>query len=533
MADVFISYARPTARLTRAIASALEKQGYSVWFDEALPAHRAYGDVIQERLDEASAVLVIWSREATQSQWVRSEANRARERGTLVQLRSDGCALPMPFDQIQCLDFQGWRGDLRAPRWRQLLATIGELVGRGPESPRSKAKPDGGRGIGRRKLVGGSIAAAALAGTGAWLWRQPNAPKPPPEVQLLLQKAQTVMSDGKPEELGQASAYLLEATRLAPDFATAWGLLAFSYALRKFQGPYAARAGEDARCRSAAANALAIDPEEVFAQCSLLLLVPPYGQWRRVEERGREIARRHPDIPLSHHLHGDVLAATGRWREAVRAMAQIDRRRFMIPLSDRSIIQALWVAGNIQQAETLLTQAAERWPIHHAIWNLRIEFLTHSGRAAEAVDLLGNRSAQPPNYPENQLNAALLTAQAVAGAASATAISANLDLLDDGRATYLAYLNHKISMALLVAQRSAALGDLDLAFAILDGYYFKRGLYAALAPEAGDEERTTVSLFEPAASKLRRDPRFAALVREIGLEDYWRSAGAPDYRQSS
>lgn len=81
MADVFISYARPTARLTRAIASALEKQGYSVWFDEALPAHRAYGDVIQERLDEASAVLVIWSREATQSQWVRSEANRARERG--------------------------------------------------------------------------------------------------------------------------------------------------------------------------------------------------------------------------------------------------------------------------------------------------------------------------------------------------------------------------------------------------------------------------------------------------------------------
>lgn len=339
---------------------------------------------------------------------------------------------------------------------------------------------------------------------------------------------------GKPEELGQATAYLLEATRLAPDFAPAWGMLAFTYALRKFQGPHAARAGEDARCRSAAANALAIDPDEAFAQCSLLVLVPPYRQWRRFEERGRDLARRHPELPLSHHLHGDVLAATGRWREAVKAMADIDRRRFLIPLSDRSIIQALWAAGNIQRAETLLAQAAERWPIHHAIWNLRIEFLTHSGRPAEAVDLIGNRSAQPPHYPQGQLNAALLTAKAMAGGAGVReAIAANLALLDDGRADYLAYLNQKISMALLVAQRCAALGDLDSAFAILDGYYFGRGAHAALAPAAGDEDRTTVSLFEPAASRLRSDPRFATLVREIGLEDYWRSAGVtPDYRQS-
>jgi|GEM_PF-5149024 len=532
MADIFISYARPTAKLTRSIASALETEGFSVWFDEALPANRAYADVIQEQLDEAGAVLVIWSREAAQSQWVRSEANRAREKSKLVQLRSDGSALPMPFDQIQCLDFQGWNGDLRAPCWRQLLAATGELVGR--EAPPVPTRPEAERaaGIGRRKVIASGIGAAAVVGIGAWLWRQPDAPAAPPEVQILLQKSQTIMSDGRPEELTQATAYLLEATRLAPDFATAWGMLAFNYALRKFQGPHAARAGEDTRCRSAAANALAIDPEEVFAQCSLLLLTPPYRHWRRVEERGRDLARRHAEIPLPHHLHGDALAATGRWRDAVKALARINRRRFLIPLSDRGIIQALWGAGNIQQAETLLTQAAERWPIHHAIWNLRIEFLTHSGRAAEAVDLLGNRSALPLHYPEDQLNAALLTARAMAGAAdSKAAISANLGLLDDGRATYVAYLNHKISMALLVAQRCAALGDLDSAFAILDGYYFGRGSRAALAPVAGDEERTTVSLFEPAASKLRLDPRFSTLVREIGLEDYWRSADvAPDYR---
>jgi hypothetical protein len=85
-------------------------------------------------------------------------------------------------------------------------------------------------------------------------------------------------------------------------------------------------------------------------------------------------------------------------------------------------------------------------------------------------------------------------------------------------------------MALLVAQRCASLGDLDSAFAILEGYYFGRGPRAALAPAAGDEERTTVSLFEPSASKLWREPRFASLVGEIGLERYWRETSTrPDY----
>src|SRR5688500_188365 len=210
MADIFISSARPTAKLTRTIASALTADGRSVWFDEALPGHRAYADVIQEKLDEASAVLVIWSREAAQSQWVRSEANRARERGTLVQLRSDESALPMPFDQIQCLDFRGWHGDLRSQCWKQLVATINELASHG-DHPRPDRAPqiesDRPWASSRRRVLTAGAAATALAaaGTGFLLWRGRSKLEPPPEVELLLQKSQTIMSDGKPEELGQAT----------------------------------------------------------------------------------------------------------------------------------------------------------------------------------------------------------------------------------------------------------------------------------------------------------------------------------------
>ena len=102
MADVFIFYARSTVECAEALARMVEADGHSVWYDERLPAHRTYADVIQEQLDLAKAVLIIWSREAARSQWVRSEADRARVNGTLIQMRIDDCVLPMPFDRIEC-----------------------------------------------------------------------------------------------------------------------------------------------------------------------------------------------------------------------------------------------------------------------------------------------------------------------------------------------------------------------------------------------------------------------------------------------
>ena len=49
MSDVFISYARSTAPQAQAVAEALRALGYDVWRDDELPAHRAYGEVIEER----------------------------------------------------------------------------------------------------------------------------------------------------------------------------------------------------------------------------------------------------------------------------------------------------------------------------------------------------------------------------------------------------------------------------------------------------------------------------------------------------
>ncbi|QUD89367.1 AAA family ATPase [Phenylobacterium montanum] len=128
MADVFISYARRSARLAEAAAEALRALGYSVWFDADIPAHRAYSRVIEEELDQSKAALVLWSEDATRSEWVLSEADRARTERKLVQVMLDPMRLPMPFDQIQCADLVDWQGDLGQTGWRKVVASIADLV---------------------------------------------------------------------------------------------------------------------------------------------------------------------------------------------------------------------------------------------------------------------------------------------------------------------------------------------------------------------------------------------------------------------
>jgi adenylate cyclase len=140
MSDVFISYARSSEEQAKQVEEALRETGYNVWRDAELPAHRTYADVIEERLKSAKAVVVLWSAEAAKSQWVRAEADAAREMGTLIQASVDGTVPPMPFNQIQCADLKGWNGGDGAG-WQKLSASVAALTGGSThQSERAKAK---------------------------------------------------------------------------------------------------------------------------------------------------------------------------------------------------------------------------------------------------------------------------------------------------------------------------------------------------------------------------------------------------------
>ena len=141
MSHVFISYARNDEPVASLIADQLRECGFEVWRDDELPAHRPYADVIEERINGARAVVVLWSAEAARSQWVRAEADTARGKLTLVQATIDGTIPPLPFNQIQCADLKAWDGERNAPGWRKLVGSLSELAGPAPsKSPRQSSR---------------------------------------------------------------------------------------------------------------------------------------------------------------------------------------------------------------------------------------------------------------------------------------------------------------------------------------------------------------------------------------------------------
>lgn len=520
MADVFLSYARPNQKDAKRIADLLRASGHSVWYDENLPAHRPYTDVISEQLDEASAVLVLWTADSAASHWVRSEANRALQTGRLVQLRLDGARLPMPFDQIQCADLRRWNGRSNAAGWKMVADSLAALTGQ--ERPASLSSPAASN---RRQLLLGSGAAAILGvgGFAFWLNRKPAMS---PEAALLLQKGLDALQANDaldPEDEGstaQAIALLKDATRLAPKSEVGWGGLALAYAARRRSAPAAERPGLEARGKEAADAALRLDPNEPRALAALRIMSPVYRNWLEAERSARQTLSTNPSSPILLFVLSDVLGNVGRWKDATELSNRLDRKKFLLPGAERKAIINLWSAGDLQTADEAIKAAVEKWPKQRQIWRTQLAYLLYSGRAPEALSILNNEEERPLDVPLPLIEAASATAKALTGQiSSAQAVSQNL-----------AYLKTNPRLALPVAQACAAMGDATSSFALLDGYYFGRGEWAALAPPAGDQDRQTSPLFQPPMRRLWTDRRFADLVRRIGLSSYWQVSGSrPDY----
>jgi len=140
MVDVFISYSRDNKARVADIAAAVTAAGYDVWWDAELPPHRSYGDVITEKIGSAKAAIVVWSHASAQSEWVRAEADVARNQKKLVQTAIDDVMPPLPFNQIQFADLRDWTGDPAHSGWRKVLMSLDELCGR-EASPAPSAAP--------------------------------------------------------------------------------------------------------------------------------------------------------------------------------------------------------------------------------------------------------------------------------------------------------------------------------------------------------------------------------------------------------
>ncbi|MDJ0739180.1 MAG: toll/interleukin-1 receptor domain-containing protein [Gammaproteobacteria bacterium] len=134
MSQVFISYASSDRETARSLAALLEQQGWSVWWDRHIPPGRSFDDVIEAAIDAAGCVVVLWSRAAVASDWVKAEAEEGLRRGILVPAMIEAVRIPLGYRRIQAADLSDWNSDAPTEGTGDLLRAVADTL-----------VPDGGR----------------------------------------------------------------------------------------------------------------------------------------------------------------------------------------------------------------------------------------------------------------------------------------------------------------------------------------------------------------------------------------------------
>jgi len=144
---------------------ALERCGWSVFWDGDIQPAENWHQSIATKLEAASCTITLWTTNSVRSYWVIEEAMYAHRRGVLLPVLLDDISPPPGFLSLQCADLIGWNGDDTSPAFKQLEAAIAKLAGapvrltadeeptptqtpiqtRTPADSRSKTEPAPGR----------------------------------------------------------------------------------------------------------------------------------------------------------------------------------------------------------------------------------------------------------------------------------------------------------------------------------------------------------------------------------------------------
>lgn len=143
MAEIFLSYARANRYRAEVVATALEDDGRSLWWDRRLASGGDYATVIEQEIAAARCVVVGWSAAARDSLWVRAEANEALDQGKLVQINFDGAKPPLPFTMLHFLNFTDWGGAREQAPWPVLKGEIDRAIDGVTDEPARRPDPGG------------------------------------------------------------------------------------------------------------------------------------------------------------------------------------------------------------------------------------------------------------------------------------------------------------------------------------------------------------------------------------------------------
>jgi TolB-like protein/class 3 adenylate cyclase len=313
-----------------------------------------------------------------------------------------------------------------------------------------------------------------------------------------------------PDELRTNVGLLEVVTQRAPDFAQAWGRLAFSRVWLRFYQPFTERAASGDRVMREATRALALDPQNVDALLAQLLVRPPFGRF--VEgDAAVERARRAPGLSAGQIYIGWYLRNFGWVRESVEETERGYRLDALNPMAANIVAVARMSAGRVAEAVPVFEDLMARVPdMSFPVANL-LRAKAFLGEWA-AVDRLLDPSAKLP-LREFQDGVAFIqakrnpTPENIGGIR--TALEVHLERTGSVDVSRLVYAAH--------------LGLVDEAYHAVEA--------ARLGPRGttddimGPDGYRTGLLFHAGMPELRNDPRFVPLCARLGLVEFWLATG--------
>jgi hypothetical protein len=208
--DVFLSYASGDRAVAHELADALEALGWSVWWDREIPYGKPFDQVIEEELNAARCVIVLWTAESVTSRWVKTEAAAAADRDRLIPVLLERVPIPFEFRRIQTAELYDWSGDRGDPELVRLVDSVKSMLGE-PGAP--QASPSQPRSGGRRSsslrwktTAAGAAILVLLAAVGLWVTREADSPRPSASDPAQVQALPAVVEEAGPREAAQATA---------------------------------------------------------------------------------------------------------------------------------------------------------------------------------------------------------------------------------------------------------------------------------------------------------------------------------------
>ena len=428
-----------------------------------------------------------------------------RLRRTIVLLEQDRLCVWKVLFEIENIPRTGYRlvGDIVAFRDKADGASINSLLH-----------------VSRRMLVGGGVAAVGGAAGLWWIARD----RADPRVAGLLDGGKRVLREAWPGSEARGAGLFRQAAKLDPGNDEAWGLLALALRNVIEQAPPSETTAAVLECESAARRALAINPKEGNALTALAMMRPEFGNWYEAETSLSNVLKAAPDnLAAMAHL-GLLFQSVGRTRDSGTLNDRIVVLDPLSPIYQFRRAMRFWVSGRVAEADQTIDRALQMWPRHPAVWNARMVIFAFTGRTEAAERFLDDIEIRPSTHKQATQDIWRISLRALGSGVRSD--------VDAAVAAHIKAVPQSGVSATLAVMILSALGKLDTAFDVANGFLLRRGpLIGTLwtgqneMPVNDVNWRRTMNLFTPATAPMRSDPRFEGLCDGIGMTAYWRKRG--------